>query len=63
MNINKRIVAREGLIIVTILLLLGATFIIAPKVNEISDAEQSEIEKEAQLEASKEYGWTGQDYS
>jgi hypothetical protein len=60
MKINKRILAREGLIIIAILLLLGATFIISAEFKQISDEEKAEIERESRLEASKEYGSVGQ---
>jgi len=54
MKINKRTVAREGLIIIAILLLLGATFIISAEVKQFSDEEKVQLEKESTLEASKE---------
>jgi len=54
MKINRRTIAREGLIIISILLLLGAVLFISAKVKQNIDEEISKIEIESNVQAYNE---------
>ena len=54
MKINKRTVAREGLMIIAILLLLGTALFISAKVKQNNEKELAKIQIESNVEAYNE---------
>ena len=54
MKINKRTIAREGLIIISIFLLLGTTLFISAKVKQNIEEEITQIEIESNVQAYNE---------